>query len=173
MAEVQTKILCDHCGDTCRNEDIRLDDKIFCCSGCLNVFQLLNENDLGDYYCLNERPGQKVEILSKEKFAFLDEPDVIKDLLSFSNSEQSQVSFYLPQMHCSSCLWLLENLLEINKNIFVSQVNFTQKILKVTYNHNELSLRQLAELLTYIGYEPVIDLYGEKKENNVYNSKRA
>lgn len=171
--ESKADLLCYHCGDDCGSKPIEFNEKKFCCHGCLSVFQLLNSNQMGEYYCLNDRPGQKIENLPKEKFAFLEEESIIQKLLLFRSKEQAQVSFYLPQMHCSSCLWLLEHLSEINSNVIDSQVNFNSKTLKVTFRINDLSLRQLAELLAHIGYEPVIDINDEKAEADRYNSKRA
>lgn len=164
---------CYHCGDDCNKQVFEQGDKKFCCQGCLSVYQLLNANDLDDYYCLNENPGQKIEALPKEKFAFLEEESVIEKLLLFRNKEQAQVAFYLPQMHCSSCLWLLENLSEINNNIISSQVNFNKKTIRVVFKIEEFSLRELAELLAHIGYEPIIDLHEESKSSKKYSSRRA
>ena len=48
---------CYHCGDECGNSAITLDNKKFCCNGCLQVFSLLNETDMCDYYELNSTPG--------------------------------------------------------------------------------------------------------------------
>jgi Cu+-exporting ATPase len=59
-------------------------------------------------------------------------------------------------MHCSSCLWLLENLHRLNENIVSSKVNFTRKEGDIIFNHQKVSLRQVVELLTRIGYEPYI-----------------
>lgn len=164
---------CFHCGDECAAEVLKVGEKSFCCNGCLNVYQLLNQNELDDYYCLNETPGNKVKAIPKEKFAFLDEPSVVQKLLLFRNGQQAQVSFYLPQMHCSSCLWLLEHLSEIDSNIIDSQVNFNNKTVKITFQIEELSLRSLAEILAHVGYEPVIDLHESREENDKYNSKRS
>lgn len=173
LTGTKTETLCYHCGDDCKSQPIEFSDKSFCCQGCLSVYQLLNSNNMDEYYCLNQQPGQKIESLPKEKFAFLEEESVIDKLLLFRNKEQAQVSFYLPQMHCSSCLWLLENLSAISENIIYSQVNFNSKTLKVSFKINQLSLRQLAELLAHLGYEPVIDLNKEKSNADKYNSKRA
>lgn len=173
MNTTETDILCFHCGDDCVGQAIEFNNKHFCCQGCLSVYSLLNSNNMDEYYCLNEKPGQKINSLPKEKFAFLEEESIVRKLLLFRNNEQAQISFYLPQMHCSSCLWLLEHLSEIDDNIIDSQVNFNSKTIKITFKINQLSVRQLAELLAYIGYEPVIDLNDEKEESNRYNSKRA
>lgn len=173
MSATELITTCFHCGDSCKNESLQIRDKYFCCNGCLNVYQLLNDSNMDEYYCLNESPGHKIETISKEKFTFLDEKSVIESLLLFRNSEQAHVSFYLPQMHCSSCLWLLENLTEINENIIFSQVNFNKKTLKVVFKIDRLSLRQLAELLAHIGYEPIIDLHEKKEEAEKFNSRQA
>lgn len=118
------------------------------------VYQLLNSTGLCNYYDLNDKPGinQRV-IVRKDKFAFLDDKSIQQKLISFANEEQTHVSFYLPQMHCSSCLYLLENLHKLNARIVSSSVNFTTKEASIIFNRN-ISLRKVAELLTSIGYEP-------------------
>lgn len=72
-------------------------------------------------------------------------------------------------MHCSSCLWLLENLHKLNENIISIKVNFTKKEADIIFNHQKISLRKVAETLTSIGYEPYIsfnDLNKAKPRTN-------
>ncbi|HRP90592.1 MAG TPA: heavy metal translocating P-type ATPase metal-binding domain-containing protein [Edaphocola sp.] len=173
MLKIDLKTNCFHCGDACEKQLIEFNEKSFCCQGCLNVYQILNQNNLEDYYCLNTTPGNKTDILPSEKFAFLDEESTITKILLFKNKEQAQVDFYLPQMHCSSCLWLLESLAKVNENIIDSRVSFNTKTVKITFKIDALSLRQLAELLAHIGYEPLIDLNESKGNSNKYSSKRS
>ncbi len=159
MLTVATKsVTCSHCGEECTSENLLFDDKSFCCQGCKMVYQLLNNKGLCDYYSLNDKPGinQKFTI-RKDKFAFLDDKSISQKLVTFSNGEQTHVCFYLPQMHCSSCLYLLENLHKLNKHIISSSVNFTSREVSVIFNEG-VSLREVAELLTSIGYEPYISL---------------
>jgi len=75
-------------------------------------------------------------------------------------------------MHCSSCIWLLENLFKLNKSVTHSQVDFLKKELNVTFNHNNLTLKELVKLLTSIGYETQILLESveQKKVNKVSQS---
>ncbi|HRB19312.1 MAG TPA: heavy metal translocating P-type ATPase metal-binding domain-containing protein [Chitinophagales bacterium] len=100
---------CYHCGENCTNDRIKLKDKLFCCDGCKLVYEILNENELCTYYDLNENPGltQKIKI-RENKFSFLDDVSTVQKLIQFTDGKQTHVTFYLPQMHCSSCLWLLE-----------------------------------------------------------------
>lgn len=68
------------------------------------------------------------------------------------------VLLYLPQVHCSSCLYLLENLHRLDPGVISSIVNFTRKEVTVVFMLKETSLRKVVELLTRIGYEPYISL---------------
>jgi len=123
------------------------------------VYQLLNQHGLCEYYNLNENPGIKQRsIPRKNKFAFLEEEKIHRRIISYSDSTQTHVTFYLPQMHCSSCLYLLENLSRLNKAIISSNVHFTRKEVTIVFNHDSIQLREVAELLTSIGYEPHISL---------------
>jgi Cu+-exporting ATPase len=154
-----TALHCYHCGDECKSKSIQIEEKVFCCEGCKMVYQILNQNDLCEYYKLNENPGisQRIEV-RENKFSFLDEEKVKARLISFCDNKQTHVTFYLPQMHCSSCLYLLENLHRLDKGIISGRVNFTRKEVDIVFLNAETSLKKVAELLARIGYEPYISL---------------
>ncbi|MBP6687402.1 MAG: heavy metal translocating P-type ATPase metal-binding domain-containing protein [Lacibacter sp.] len=156
---VKPTVQCYHCGEDCITEEIQLANKSFCCQGCRTVYQVLNQSDLCDYYELNKNPGTTQRItVRKDKFSFLDDEKIQLQLASFRNEEQTHINFYLPQIHCSSCLWLLENLHRLNAAVVSSRVNFTRKEVEIVFTHTATSLREVAELLTSIGYEPYISL---------------
>jgi len=158
-AKTLNATLCDHCGESCLNNKIALADKNFCCEGCKMVYQLINRNGLCEYYNLNDKPGTQQRIIIRDdKFAYLDEAAIKQKLIAFTNEKQTHVSFYLPQVHCSSCLYLLENLHHLNKAIVSSRVNFTRKEVEIIFDQRDISLRKVVELLTSIGYEPYISL---------------
>ncbi|HAO45622.1 MAG TPA: hypothetical protein DCQ97_01760, partial [Chitinophagaceae bacterium] len=50
---------CYHCGDECGQTAVVEADKHFCCTGCKQVYLLLNENGLCGYYNLDKTPGLK------------------------------------------------------------------------------------------------------------------
>ena len=165
QATIQTSV-CYHCGDHCLSQKIKLEEKIFCCEGCRLVYQLLQQNDLCTYYDLNNNPGQSQRItVRSDKFAFLDDARMADKLITYKDDKQVHALFYLPQMHCSSCLYLLENLHRIHPGVVSSKVNFTRKELEVITDPSAISLRETAELLARTGYEPYISLndLGEKR----------
>ncbi|RYZ46678.1 MAG: hypothetical protein EOO14_24325 [Chitinophagaceae bacterium] len=95
-------VQCYHCGETCDNTIVE-DNYVFCCDGCKFVYGLLKENGLCNYYDLSNTPGIKIKgKYNSEKFAFLETAEAKQKLITFSDDKQSQVSFYLPQMHCAS-----------------------------------------------------------------------
>ena len=157
----QIEIKCFHCGDPCKNKDIAIDDKYFCCNGCKLVYEILEENKLCKYYTLDEKAGVSQKEISKEhsaRFEYLDDPQVVSRLIDFTDGNITTASFFIPQMHCSACIWLLENLYKLNPGVVFSEVNFLQKKLSVKFKQNVISYRSLVELLVSIGYEPQISL---------------
>ncbi len=157
--KTHTHILCDHCGDMCSGNGITLEEKVFCCEGCKSVYLILNEYNLCTYYSLNDRPGKSQKNnIRRDKYAFLDDPEIAQKLIQFTGNQQTHVTFYLPQMHCSSCLWLLENIRKVNPAIISSRVNFSQKEIFLTFDTTQTSLRDIVETLTRIGYEPHLSM---------------
>lgn len=174
IEEVKSKTKCYHCGENCEDEAIESYDKHFCCQGCKSVYEILNKVELCEYYNITENPGlsQKVKV-RPEKFAFLDDEQLQLKLIHFRDENQSHVTLYLPQMHCSSCIWLLEHMNKLDKHIIRSQVNFLKKEVTIVYDHKKTSLRKVAELLTTIGYEPHFSLNNlSEKKTKTYNKTR-
>jgi Cu+-exporting ATPase len=173
------KLCCYHCGEPCADaaEDASLheDGYLFCCTGCKTVYQLLRDNNLCTYYMLNEGAGISMRsaapdtdsfstLRQRRRFDYLEDADVERRLLHFRSAELARVEFYLPQIHCSSCLWLLEKMHKLHAGILSSRVDFMHKRVAIAYNPCHISLRELVELLTTLGYEPALhlkDLQGE------------
>jgi Cu+-exporting ATPase len=159
-------LLCYHCGNVCDNESISVQEKFFCCNGCKTVFEIFSENDLTCYYDLDQNPGAIPEEI-KGKYDFLDNEKIVNKLIEFDDANKQVVSLYIPHIHCSSCIWVLENLYKLQKNIIVSQVNFPKKTIRITYDTGGTSLKEIVLLLSSIGYEPYISLedyeVGKKK----------
>ncbi len=157
---------CYHCGDECINSIISFSNKSFCCEGCKLVFEILNENNLCSYYTYNSSPGFSPDVNgTQNRFGYLDNDTVIGKLIGFTDGTTSSVSFYIPQMHCSSCIWLLENLNRINAGIQRTRVNFLRKEVMIYFSPGILSLRKLVEMLATIGYEPAINLNDLENKN--------
>ena len=159
---------CYHCGNDCDTVTINYDDKYFCCNGCKTVYEIFSENELTCYYDLQNAPGA-IPSEIEGKYDFLDNEKIKDKLLEFNDDKVHIITLYIPHIHCSSCIWILENLNKLNKSISSSQVNFNKKTVRVVYDPNTFSLKELVKLLSSIGYEPNISLEDFDGKNKIVN----
>ncbi|GGA94756.1 ATPase [Puia dinghuensis] len=80
-------------------------------------------------------------------------------LIGFRNEEETHLTLYLPAIHCSSCLYLLEHLRRLHPGILSSRIDFTAKEIFLVFHHRQITLRGVVELLASLGYEPYISLH--------------
>ena len=156
---------CYHCGDDCGRVPVEFDEKNFCCTGCKTVYDIFSSNDLSYYYDLQSGAGATPKEV-EGRYDFLDTSTIIEKLTEFNDGHLQIVNLYIPHIHCSSCIWVLENLNKLHPSISSSQVDFPKKTVRITYNSIKISLKELVVLLTRIGYEPYITLddYDGKKK---------
>lgn len=161
---------CHHCGDSIKLYETIYKDKSFCCEACKTVYEILSGSDLTQYYSIDSEAGINPQKLKLKDYSYLDSIEYSNKLLEFKDDSISVMHFSLPTIHCSSCIWLLENLFKINSGIKKTLVNFTKKEATIHFHHNEISLAELADLLQKIGYKPEINLdqlsNKKKKKNN-------
>ena len=86
MIDVQVgqDLKCYHCQQTC-DETLWLDEKPFCCYGCKTVYEILNANDLCEYYSIEKNPGNPVSNVTHDTFAYLNEKDIRKKVIEFES----------------------------------------------------------------------------------------
>ncbi len=166
---MDTSQSCFHCGLDIKKADlIVFDHKDFCCKGCQTVYEIFSANDLGCYYDFANSPGA-TPLDIEGKYDFLDNEKILEKLLEFHEDSTAVVSLTIPHIHCSSCIWILENLQRLESGIRTSMVNFNEKTVRITYNSEEVSLKKIVNMLSSIGYEPYISLEnyetGVKKED--------
>ena len=140
----------------------------------LNDTQIMNQRPIiENYYNIEENPGVRVETPQHiDKYAYLDRDEVKQKMYEFQEGNLVKVRFFIPSIHCASCIWLLEQLTRLHKGIRHSSVNFIKKELTVNFQDDEITLRELVELLVSIHYIPDISLQSlDNKDNNKTNKK--
>lgn len=146
---------CYHCGDDVIGKGYIYVEKKFCCTACRTVYQLLFENNMDAYYTLENKPGIKPSSSSENKYAFLELESIQERYIQFKDNGIERVTLFLPSIHCSSCIYLLENIAKIEPNIISCQVNFTKREATISYKTDSgYSLAKLASILDKIGYAP-------------------
>jgi Cu+-exporting ATPase len=152
------KVPCYHCGEDCREDAVVHDGKSFCCNGCKLVYELLSEHRMKQYYTIQAMPGVAPPEQMNKAYDYLEKEEVIERLASFHDGNTMIVTFFIPSIHCSSCIWLLENLYRLNPAVRSSRVNFPRKEVQLVFDPHKMSLRQMVELLASVGYAPEINL---------------
>lgn len=135
---------CHHCNDPCENDQIRDGDKVFCCNGCRMVYRILSEQS--PLTQENPQPGNR--------FAYLDAIQFKERFITFRYGNIVRVTLNLPAIHCSACIYVLENLPKIEPAVVRVRVDFFKKEATIEFDESRLTLRMLAELLSAVGYEP-------------------
>lgn len=173
ISEVDAKVVCYHCGNDCEDEDIKEDDKHFCCSGCYMVYDILRDNNLCGYYDLNANAGLSLKAKNfKGKFDYLTEKAIENELIAYRDEHIAKVILSVPSIHCSSCVWLLENFPKILKGVFSARLNFVKKELSLDFDPSIVSLKEIVELMATLGYEPQINLENITKPKRIDQEAR-
>ncbi|MCK5839488.1 MAG: heavy metal translocating P-type ATPase metal-binding domain-containing protein [Bacteroidales bacterium] len=164
---------CYHCGEDCGKYPVMYNEKPFCCNGCKTVYDILSDGDACEYYNIDQHPGVR-SIVSEigNKYAYLENKEIINNILDFSDGGVNKVKFFVPSIHCSSCIWLLENLDRLNKGIVYSMVNFVKKEVTITIKEKDISLRGVVELMASLNYIPQITIRNEEEKIKHKASRR-
>lgn len=163
---------CFHCGDDIIAQQYIQNNKRFCCSGCKTIYEILTAHNLSNYYVYNKIPG-KTQSKATSNFDYLEVPQVVSKLVDFEDEIRTIVTLYIPAIHCSSCIWLLEHLHLLQSGILQSRVDFLKKQVSITFKNDETNLKQLAQLLSSIGYEPLISLQDIVKKGQSSKTERS
>jgi len=161
--EVGEDLACYHCGQACDSVSFAIAEKNFCCYGCKVVYELLEDNNLCDYYQYETHPGATIRPVDDEAYVVLDDPAVQRRLLDFSSDSFARITWRVPAIHCVSCIWLLEKLRSLDAGILRSEVNFARKSVVVEFHPGRVSLRRIAARMASVGYPPVIDQVDNSK----------
>ncbi|GAB4202618.1 MAG: heavy metal translocating P-type ATPase metal-binding domain-containing protein [Bacteroidia bacterium] len=162
---------CFHCNGLLPKSPIEKDNHLFCCKGCVSVYAIIKESGLENIYA-NKSLGsfsKPADNYQANEFDFLEIPSVQEKIISFKEGNICKVVLYAPDIHCASCIWLLEHLPKLHSGVIQSQVNFHSKKISVLFDVSKLSLKNLAILLTQIGYKPHFSF--EKKSIDVESRK--
>ena len=161
---------CAHCGASSGDEPVLAEEKVFCCNGCKSVYLILKEGGLCDYYNVGGRPFKPNSTEKQDDSAAIWNL-MKKEFTLFESEDRVTVLLYIPSMHCSSCIWLLEKLPQLEKGITASRVDFGKKQLTVSYKPKKTNFGLLVALLISIGYAPSL-IPEESKEEKILHDRK-
>lgn len=112
-------------------------DGVFCCSGCLQVHQLLEDMD-----------AERADQIRKETIEQRHREQRSEEL-----PESCEEAFLkVDGMHCSTCENFIESISRYKDGIYKSEASYATELVKVYYNPERLSREDLPGLFTGMGY---------------------
>lgn len=165
---------CFHCGNDCPPQPLLAESHSFCCEGCVAVWHLLHDLRLDHYYALNTHPGTRTEPAegAASPFVCLDEPETCDRLCSYRSESLSTLTFHIPAIHCSSCIWLLEKLPALQPGVNRCEVNFLRREVHLSWDPRRVKLSAIAGLLARLGYAPHLTLSGAPEKPRSRSNRR-
>ncbi len=156
---------CFHCGLPVPDGlDIRVNingkNEAMCCYGCQAVAQSIINSGMGDFYKFRTTRSQKAREVVPEFLQQLkayDNPQVQKQFISedseLTGDEQvREVSLILEGIVCAACVWLNEQHLNALPGVISANINYSNNRARVRWNNNRISLSEILESITRIGY---------------------
>lgn len=115
---------------------------------------MLFKYHLCEYYNFNQNPFNQYK--SQTFLNDLYDPKKVAQLVNYKHNNLSIITFHIPAIGGSGCVWLLTRLHQINSSISSSRVDLLKKQVVICFNHYNISLRLLVNILNQIGYQPII-----------------
>jgi Cu2+-exporting ATPase len=144
------KQLCQHCA-TPYAEDSGIDG--FCCAGCRQVYALIQDEGLGDYYRWQDRAAQplKDRTLSAPDAAALRQIQI--QIETVGEAGTSEAVLPVEGMSCMACAWLIERLAANQHGLLGAETSLSGHYVRLQWRrHGEFDLTSYAGDLVRFGY---------------------
>lgn len=113
-------------------------DGVFCCSGCLNVYKLLQDMD-----------NEQAETLRRQTIRQRHQEQGIDQL----PDNYEEAFFKVSGMHCATCESFLETLSNKQEGIYKSEASYASEMVKVYYDPDCVAVDTLPHRLSKLGYQ--------------------
>lgn len=153
---LKAKIKCSHCAEPVVTPFEDNGGHSFCCQGCMSVYQILQQSNLGKFYSIQEQTGdytKPVKRLKHKDFKYLESSDFIEKY-AHQDDQALSMSFYLQGVHCLACLWLIEKLPELVPSVKNSHLDMGKSLVTITLENGQTSFSEAAKCLNNLGYDP-------------------
>ena len=124
----------------------------FCCAGCEVVYGAIAANGLDQFYALRET-GAPAHTTSYA-YAELDDPAFQRLHVVRGADGQARASFYLEDLRCGACVWLVESAPRCVDGVTAMRVDLGKSRADVTWDPAATSLAAIARHLDRIGHPP-------------------
>jgi P-type Cu2+ transporter len=153
---------CDHCLRIFPEDEAHYHEhdgatRTFCCTGCLGVYLLINDEGLTAFYQNREWDDQG---------AFIQWEDEALDLTVFDETikldeSTAELNAYVEGIRCAACVWLNEKVLGKTEGVIEARINYANNRIRLRWNPDLVSFDTIFKRVRSIGYE--IKLYSESE----------
>ncbi|MCS7199688.1 MAG: heavy metal translocating P-type ATPase [Caldimicrobium sp.] len=150
----ERKISCVHCLTPILEKEalwyeINGDREPYCCQGCFAIRKAIKEANLEEFYIKRRDwvPGQP-------EFKKV-EPQLFESCIREINRDEKELKIGISGIRCAACIWLLERFLRKKRGIRGISINFATHRATIRYNPQEITLEEILESITILGYLPL------------------
>ncbi len=133
----------------------------FCCNGCAVVYGAIAEFGLERYYALSDKrtPAQP----SAQRYVEFDDAVFYAHHVALDPQGRSRASFYLEDLRCVGCMWLVESTPQCLGGVMEVNVDFAGARADVVFDPATVKLSAIATHLDRLGH-PVHPFRGLDRE---------
>jgi len=131
------------------------ESRAMCCLGCLAVAEMLEARGLAAWYGRREAPpGVRSELVPDvlEKTGYLGLADLDAEFVTRSVDGQVEATLLVEGLSCAACVWVIERHLEALEGIRSARVNLVSHRVKLVWDADLCSLRDVIAHLAEIGF---------------------
>ena len=153
---------CDHClrpfpEDEAHYHEHDGSNRTFCCTGCLGVYLLINDEGLTAFY-QNRTWDDQGSFIQWEGEAL--DLTVFDESITISEGT-AELNAYVDGIRCAACVWLNEKVLGKTEGVIEARINYANNRIRLRWNPNLVSFDTIFKRVRSIGYE--IKLYTESE----------
>lgn len=151
---------CAHCESDVPNGLIRAGEaQQFCCEGCRAVYTMIHSCGLTEYYAMRESADAgstltKPVIITQKAYAEFDDPAFAALYCHGAVGGFQSVEFYLENVHCGACVWLVERMPYIMAAVKEARLDFGRQVVRLVFDPMQARLSDIARQLARLGYPP-------------------
>ncbi len=127
-----------------------------CCTGCATAAAIIHESGLQAYYkrrTARPRPINESRTLPGNAFIDILDDEAIQSQYARATEDDSvNMSFIVQNMHCPTCVWLIEQRLHSYPGVVEAKVNYRNQKLSLRWRRGQVSASELARCVEELGY---------------------
>ncbi|MCV3425230.1 heavy metal translocating P-type ATPase [Campylobacter sp. IFREMER_LSEM_CL1085] len=156
---------CKHCQLSFKQEQmIEKNGNYFCCKGCESVYEILQENNLEEFY---EKLGNQTLTPVTIEYSIKDYEKYIQK----TKEGFSEVFLLIEEIHCAACVWLNEKILIKSEGVIEVDINSITHKARIVFDEKSINLVKIIQNIESIGYKASVYL-PTKNEQRATQTKR-